>query len=36
LLGTIAQNIFIVTKRDWVLVMSSITLGVIIPMLLSR
>jgi len=36
LLGTIAQNIFRVTKRDWVLVISSITLGVIIPMLLSR
>lgn len=36
LLGTIVQNILNISKRDWVLVVSSITLGLIIPMLLSR
>jgi len=35
-LATIAQNILSISKRDWVLVVSSITLGLVIPMLLSR
>ncbi len=36
LLGGIAQNLFNISKKDWVLVLSSITLGLAIPMLLSR
>jgi len=36
ILATIAQNILSISKRDWVLVVSSITLGLVIPMLLSR
>ena len=35
-LASIAQSILNVSKRDWVLVVSSITLGLVIPMLLSR
>lgn len=35
-LASIAQNILSISKRDWVLVISSITLGLVIPMLLSR
>ena len=35
-LASIAQNILNISKRDWVLVISSITLGLVIPMLLSR
>jgi len=35
-LATIAQNILSISKRDWVLVVSSITIGLVIPMLLSR
>ena len=36
LLGGIAQNLLNISKKDWVLVLSSITLGLAIPMLLSR
>jgi len=36
LLGAVIQNILNVSKKDWVLVVSSITLGLIIPMLLTR
>lgn len=35
-LGYIAQNIFRVSKRDWILVLSSIVIGITIPMLLER
>ena len=35
-LASIVQNILNISKRDWVLVISSITLGLVIPMLLSR
>jgi len=35
-LASIAQNILSVSKKDWILVVSSITLGLVIPMLLSR
>jgi len=35
-LASIVQNILSVSKRDWVLVISSITLGLVVPMLLSR
>jgi len=35
-LASVAQNILSISKRDWVLVISSITLGLVIPMLLSR
>jgi hypothetical protein len=36
LLSTIAQNILNISKKYWVLILSSITLGLVIPMLLSR
>jgi len=36
LLSSVVQNILNISKKDWVLVLSSITLGLIIPMLLSR
>ena len=36
LLSSTAQNILNISKKDWVLVLSSITLGLVIPMLLSR
>ena len=36
ILGYIAQNFFRVSKRDWVLVLSSIVIGVVIPMLAER
>ncbi len=36
LLSSVAQNILNISKKDWVLVLSSITLGLVIPMLLSR
>ena len=36
ILGYIAQNFFRVSKRDWVLVLSSIVIGVVIPMLTER
>ena len=36
LLGGIAQNLLNISKKDWVLVLSSITLGLAIPMLLTR
>jgi len=35
-LASVAQSILSISKRDWVLVISSITLGLVIPMLLSR
>ena len=36
ILGYIAQTFFRVSKRDWVLVLSSIVIGVVIPMLAER
>jgi hypothetical protein len=36
LLGSIAQNVFNLSKKYWVLVLSSITLGLVLPMLLLR
>ncbi len=36
LLGGVAQNLLNISKKDWVLVLSSITLGLAIPMLLTR
>jgi len=35
-LGYIAQNILKISKRDWVLILSSIVIGVVIPMLTER
>jgi len=35
-LASVAQGVLSISKRDWVLVISSITLGLVIPMLLSR
>lgn len=34
--GYIAQNFFKVSKRDWVIVLSSIVIGIVIPMLSER
>lgn len=36
LLGGLLQNFFRISKRDWVLIISSIVIGLIIPMLLER
>lgn len=36
ILASIAQNILSISKRDWVLVVSSIVVGLVIPMLISR
>jgi hypothetical protein len=36
LIGTILQNFFKVTKRDWILVCSSIVIGFAIQMILNR
>lgn len=36
ILGNLLQGVLNVSKRDWVLVMSSIVVGLVIPMLLSR
>jgi hypothetical protein len=36
LLSTIAQNILNISKKYWVLILSSIILGLVVPMLLSR
>jgi len=36
IIGYIAQNLFRIKKRDWVLVLSSIVIGVVIPMLFER
>lgn len=36
ILGTLAQHVLKVAKRDWVLVLSAIVIGLIIPMLLER
>ncbi len=36
ILGTILQNIFRITRRDWVLVCSSIVIGFSIPMIIER
>lgn len=35
-IGYIAQSIFKISKRDWILVLSSIVIGVVIPMLVER
>ncbi len=35
-LGYIAQNMLKISKRDWVLVLSSIVIGIVIPMLFER
>ena len=35
-LGYIAQNILKISKKDWILVLSSIVIGVVIPMLFER
>ena len=36
ILGTLLQNFFRVSKRDWVLVCSSIVIGFVIPMMINR
>ena len=36
IIGTLLQNFFRVSKRDWVLVCSSIVIGVVIPMIIER
>ena len=36
IIGFIVQKIFKVSKRDWVLITSSIVIGIIIPMLIER
>ena len=36
LVGLFAQNIFKISKRDWVLVISSIVVGIVLPMLIER
>ncbi|MFD2566796.1 HupE/UreJ family protein [Pseudotenacibaculum haliotis] len=36
IIGTLLQNFFRVTKRDWVLVASSIVIGFTIPMMIER
>lgn len=36
ILGSILQNFFRVTKRDWVLVTSAIVIGITIPMMMER
>ena len=36
LAATIAQNFLKISKRDWILVLSSIIIGILIPMLLER
>ena len=36
LIGSILQNVFRVSKRDWVLVASSIVIGFVIPMMIER
>ncbi len=36
LFGFIAQNILNIKKRDWVLVLSSIVVGIVLPMLIER
>ena len=36
LIGSILQNVFRVSKRDWVLVTSSIVIGFVIPMMIER
>jgi len=36
LVGLFAQSIFKISKRDWVLVLSSIVVGIVLPMLIER
>ncbi|MBL4605763.1 MAG: HupE/UreJ family protein [Flavobacteriaceae bacterium] len=36
ILGTLIQNFFRVSKRDWVLVTSAIVIGFVIPMMIAR
>lgn len=36
LIGSLLQNLFKVTKRDWVMVTSSIVIGFVIPMMIER
>ncbi len=36
LIGLFAQNIFKISKRDWVLVLSAIVVGIVLPMLIER
>lgn len=36
LIGSLLQNLFKVTKRDWVMVISSIVIGFVIPMMIER
>jgi len=36
LIGSILQSFFKVTKRDWILVISSIVIGFVIPMMIER
>ena len=36
ILGTVLQNFFRITKRDWVLVTSAIVIGITIPMMMER
>ena len=36
ILGSLVQSFFKVTKRDWILVTSSIVIGFVIPMMIER
>ena len=36
IVGYLAQGIFKISKRDWVLVISSIVIGIVLPMLIER
>ena len=36
IIGSILQSFFKVTKRDWVMVTSSIVIGFVIPMMIER
>ena len=36
ILGYIAKNVLKISKRDWVLILSSIVIGIVIPMLFER
>ena len=36
IIGSLVQSLFRVTKRDWILVISSIVIGFVIPMMIDR
>jgi hypothetical protein len=35
-LGLVFQNVFKVSKRDWILIISSLVAGITIPMMIER